>query len=125
MRGKPFELFRRWLISPAGAILAVAAVGLAPARLAAVPGDGDDGAELGPGCSPERPAIAHHAGGVIVENRRSKNPTPPIPCVTPTGWRTSEVGTVVTNSGSVLLQPGVGSPPTGLPIGVLRSVNRG
>src|SRR5713101_4263690 len=42
---------RRWLISAVGVILAVAAIGLAPARLAAAPGDREhEGAELGPGC---------------------------------------------------------------------------
>jgi hypothetical protein len=75
----------------------------------------------GPGCAPDRPAIAHHAGGIRVALGRQTNA--PIPCSTPTGWRTNEMGLVVTNSGTILLQPAL--PPTGTPIGALRSLDQG
>jgi hypothetical protein len=78
------------------------------------------GGGLGPGCAPERPAQAHRAGGVPATGEETL-----VPCVAPTGWRTSEVGVVVTNSGSVLFQPAMGEPPTGFPLGVLRSDDRG
>jgi hypothetical protein len=106
---------RRWLISAVGVILAV---GLAPALAAATP------VEVGPGCAPNRPAVAHHAGGVIVKTPRGQNDTL-IPCLTPTGRRTGEVGVVVSNGGNVLFSPAVGDPPTGFPLGILRSVNLG
>jgi len=114
---------RRWLISAVGVILAVVAIGLAPARLAAAPGDREhEGAELGPGCAPERPAIGHHAGGVIVDLDNDEKA--PIPCATRTGFRTSEVSIVVTNEGSVLFQPAL-PPGTGVPFGLIRSVDQG
>jgi hypothetical protein len=115
---------RRWLVAVIGVILAAGALGLAPARLASAQGDREhEGAELGPGCAPERPAIAHHAGGVIVEDPRGKKHTPPIPCATPTGWRTSEPSIVVTDEGTILFQPTL--PEPGLPNGLIRSVDGG
>jgi hypothetical protein len=105
----------------------IAALALAIAALTAAPafaeGNDHEGAELDPGCAPDRPAIAHHAGGVIANT--DKDEKAPIPCLTPTGYRTAEVGIVVTNAGSVLFHPAVGSPPTGFPLGILRSMNRG
>lgn len=116
----PVGSIRRWLISAVGVIL-TAAVGLTPATAAAAPGDGNHHRDkLGPGCAPNRPAIAHRAGGVIATGRHG---FAPIPCMTPTGFRTSEVSIAVTNHGSVLFQPAV--PQAGLPIGVLRSTDRG
>jgi hypothetical protein len=108
-----------WIIWAAVAIMAVAGT---PAAFAQ--GGKHEGAHLGPGCAPDRPAVAHHAGGVIVARLRGKNETL-IPCLAPTGYRTGEVGTVVTNAGSVLFNPAVSSPPTGFPLGILRSVDRG
>src|ERR1700722_4877764 len=55
---------------------------------------------LGPGCAPDRLATAHQAGGVAVETAEGENETL-IPCLAPTGWRTAEVGMVVTNAASV------------------------
>jgi hypothetical protein len=81
----------------------------------------DEGEELGPGCAPDRAAVSHHAGGVIVEHHGDTNV---IPCATNTGWRTSETAIAVTNRGTVLLQPAVQG-DGGLPIGLLRSTNRG
>src|SRR5712672_1133180 len=78
---------------------------------------------LGPGCAPDRPAIAHRTGGVVVESPRGKAHRPPIPCSTPTGFRTSEISIVITNEGTILFQPVY--PQSGLPIGVLRSVDQG
>jgi hypothetical protein len=82
-------------------------------------------ADLGPGCAPDRPAVAHHAGGVLAATPNGEKA--PIPCVTNTGSRTSEIGLVVTNAGTVLFQPGVTSPGAkiGAPINVLRSVDQG
>jgi len=91
------------------------------------------GRGLGPGCAPERPAIAHHAGGVMAHPDEDEKA--PIPCSTATGFRTSEASIVVTNKGTVLFQPALETDScatqcavnnaTGLPIGVLRSVNQG
>jgi hypothetical protein len=77
--------------------------------------------DLGPGCATDRPAVAHHAGGIAVQ--APKGEKPPIPCVAATGWRSSEVSIVVTNSGTILFQPAV--PPSGFPIAVLRSTDLG
>src|SRR5215472_7537311 len=97
--------------------LTIIALAAGPAVLA-----DDEREDLGPGCAPDRPAVAHHAGGVIVEPPRGGPRL--IPCSTNTGWRTSETGIVVTNRGTVLLQPAVQG-DGGLPIGLLRSSNRG
>jgi hypothetical protein len=95
------------------------------ATLAAAPGafanKEEHARDLGPGCAPERPATAHHAGAVIVEPDEDENA--PIPCATRTDWRTSEVSIVITNPGSILFQPVF--PEAGLPIGLIRSVDRG
>jgi hypothetical protein len=101
-------------------LIGLAAMAFAVATLANAPGAfaKDD---LGPGCAPDRPAIAHHAGGITV--RPDKEERAPIPCVTSTGWRTSEVSIAIGNEGSVLVQPALDA--SGLPIGLLRSVNRG
>ena len=98
--------------------LAVAALAAAPAAFAK---DKDEGAEFGPGCAPDRPAIAHHAGGVIARPDEDENA--PIPCSTNTGWRTEEAAIVVTNAGSLLLQPAFDA--TGAPVGAIRSFDQG
>ena len=78
----------------------------------------------GPGCAPDRPAIPHHAGGIIASV--DKDAEAPIPCSTATGFRTSEVAIVITNEGTVLFEPVLENEMTGLPIGaLLRSTDRG
>jgi len=78
-------------------------------------------ADLGPGCAPTRPAVSHNAGGISV--KAPKGEKAPIPCATATGWRSSEVSIVVTDSGTILFQPAV--PAAGFPIAVLRSTDLG
>jgi hypothetical protein len=86
------------------------------------PGNGHQ--NLGPGCAPDRPAVAHRAGGVIAVDPSGKNHDPaPIPCYTKTGWRTSEIGFVVANNGNLVLQP-VFDGDEG-PIGAITSTNQG
>lgn len=103
------------------AVLSFGAVAFATPRSAWAKGDDEgEGANLGPGCAPERPAIAHHAGGVVVGKPRG---TPPIPCATRTGFRTSEISMVITKKGTILFQPAF--PQSGHPIGVIRSVDQG
>src|SRR5713226_5343185 len=102
--------------SLAGTALALA-IAAAPAAFAEDSGEGRD---LGPGCAPDRPAVPHHAGGVFANPGREK---PPLPCVTTTGWRTSEISIAVTNAGTVLFEPAIAA--FGRPVGALRSVDRG
>jgi hypothetical protein len=79
---------------------------------------------LGSGCALDRPAIAHHADGVVVETSKAKAHAPaPIPCVTSTGWRTQEISIVISVAETVLFEPALHA--SGVPIGVLRSVNQG
>lgn len=115
------RLCRLWVI------VVMTALAFAIATLAAAPvffaKDKDEEVELGPGCAPGRPAIAHHAGGVIADTDRDEKA--PIPCATRTGFPTGEPSIVVTNAGTVLFQPNLESDTTGLPVGVLRSVDRG
>jgi len=47
----------------------------------------------------------------------------PVACSTPTGWRTSEIGIAVTKAGTVVLAPAF--PEAGLPIGIIRSTDKG
>src|SRR2546422_9828507 len=106
------------------AVLVVGAAAIATSQSVRAGGNREsEGGNLGPGCAPERPAIAHHAGGVAVEDRRGEERRAPVPCSTRTGFRTSEVSIAVTNQGTVLVQPAF--PQGGAPIGVLRSVDRG
>jgi hypothetical protein len=116
------RLVARRVIFAIGVVAVLATVALAPAGAGARSGhERDHGTGLGPGCAPDRPAVAHHAGGVIASGGNRDNA--PIPCMTTTGFRTSEVSIAVTNDGSVLVQPAV--PQAGLPIGVLRSTDQG
>jgi hypothetical protein len=103
-----------------GIVLAVGILGFAPARVGAA--STAPNGSLGPGCAADRPAVAHHAGGVAADIPGKGHPAP-IPCATNTGFRTSEVSIAVTNRGTVLFQPAF--PETGSPIGVLRSADRG
>ena len=87
----------------------------------------------GSGCASDRPAIAHYDGGVTVPLPPGKEP--PIPCVTATGFHTGEISIVLTNAGTVLLQPAwetltidgpvVSVGQAGPPIPVIRSADRG
>jgi hypothetical protein len=99
------------------------ATSLAGSATVLASGEGEHERDLGPGCAPERPAVPHRAGGVRV--RVPEHERAPIPCSTNTGFRTSEIGLVVTNSGSIVgFQPALQT-DTGFPIGVLRSINEG
>src|SRR3954452_11502118 len=51
----------------------------------------------GPGCDPSRPAVAHHAGGKVVDLAAPVR----IPCATETGYFTGETGIGVTQTGRV------------------------
>lgn len=101
------------------AALLLALVGLRVSTTAFAKDEGG----LGPGCASDRPAIAHRANGIRVVLGQRANA--PIPCSTNTGYRTSEIGMVVTNSGSIVgFQPGLQTPwvgfgqacPLGLPV---------
>jgi hypothetical protein len=76
---------------------------------------------LGPGCAPDRPAIAHHAGGKALTHPPDEAKKAPIPCSTSTGWRTGEISLVVTNLGTLLFQPAINNHT----IGVIRSTDQG
>jgi hypothetical protein len=80
--------------------------------------------DLGPGCAPDRPAIPHHAGGIIVTLPPGQAKKAPIPCATSTGYRTGEISLVVTKMGTLLFQPALAN-ATGTPVGVLRSTDKG
>src|SRR2546423_1139084 len=59
---------------------------------------------LGPGCDASRPAVAHHAGGVVV------SPPPaggPVACSVSTGFPGAESHLVVTDQGTVIYTPAV------------------
>src|SRR5262249_39039283 len=112
----------RWLPSTVVVTIAIAiGIPVVPDALANDEHEHRHHRHLGPGCAPDRPAIAHHAGGVPV--RVHEHERAPIPCLTPTGYRAGEASIAVTNEGTVLFQSAF--PEAGLPIGVLRSVDRG
>jgi len=75
------------------------------------------------GCAPDRSAVPHHAGGLVVALSLGQAKRAPIPCVTPTGWRTNEMGLAVTNAGTILIGPAF--PEAGSPIGLIRSGDQG
>jgi hypothetical protein len=102
-------------IAPAFAALAIAAT--APTFAASAIAKG--GSE--PGCASDRQALAHYAGGVVVHGFKRRDT--PVPCSASTGIRSSEIGIVVSNDHSVLLQPAVAA--AGFPIGVVRSTDDG
>jgi hypothetical protein len=108
-------------ISAAVEILIVAPVVLFISLSTALAGD-DEGA-LGPGCTPNRPAIPHHAGGITLNLPREKADKAPIPCLTNTGWRDKETSIVVSNKGTVLVQSAF--PASSSPVGLIRFVNNG
>src|SRR5712664_1595164 len=74
------------------------------------------------GCDGGRPAVAHRAGGAPATNSDHGRKAP-VACSTPTGWRTSEIGIAVTKAGTVVLAPAF--PEAGLPIGIIRSSDKG
>jgi hypothetical protein len=113
--------FRRCSLTVAFAVAIAASLAAVPTVFAS--GESEHERDLGPGCAPERRAIAHRAGGVVV--RPHDHERAPIPCVTATGFRTSEIAIVITNNGTILFQPALASEMTGLPIGLLSSVDRG
>ncbi len=103
--------------------LVVGALAIATSRLA-VAGDsrGHEHEDLGPGCAPDRRAIAHRAGG-RAESPTGREDSRPIPCVSDTGLRTGEPSIAVTNEGTILFQPNMTS-ATGS-VGLVRSVDQG
>jgi hypothetical protein len=107
---------RSWLISAVGGMLAVGVVALVPGGAA---GAASREQTLGPGCAPERPAVAHYAGGVIATRHDG---SAPIPCMTTTGFPTSEVSVAVTNQGAVLFNPAIAENGSE---GIIRSVDQG
>jgi hypothetical protein len=54
-----------------------------------------------PGCAPELPVVAHHAGGALVPASL------PTACVTETGMATSESTIGVTQHGTVVYSPAI------------------
>ena len=56
-----------------------------------------------PGCHPEWPAVAHHAGGQRVSPPAGSSP--PVACATQTGFATSESTVAVSNSGAIFYSP--------------------
>lgn len=100
--------------------LAGCALGCAPVRVANTPAGRGPETTLGAGCAPDRPAIAHHAGGGVVKSPRG---AAPIPCSTATGFRSSEVSVGLTKAGTLMFQPAV--PASGFPVGLIRSVDKG
>ena len=76
----------------------VAAIALLPSAAQAV--------SAGPGCAPNRPAIAHHPGGVVA---RPQPRGAPIPCGMQTGFAGGESAIAVTNGGAVFYAPAVQS----------------
>src|ERR1700747_1291560 len=77
----------RWLIrTPVTAALSVVVTSLFVAPTAFAQAKESRESVSGPGCAPDRPAIAHHAGGAIASV--DKNEKAPIPCTSSTGFRT-------------------------------------
>jgi hypothetical protein len=60
-----------------------------------------------PGCAPERPAVAHHQGGVALDPQPAGAP---IPCGVLTGFGSSETRVAVNGSGTVFFNPAVATP---------------
>jgi hypothetical protein len=112
---------RRWLVPAASVMVALTALGLAPAGLAAPQEKGE--AQPAAGCAPDRPALPHHAGGVAADAPQGTKP--PIPCFTHTGMRTGEVSIAITKTGTILFRPAWGSEEFGPPAGLIRSTDGG
>jgi len=87
-----------------GALVAILVAGFAMPGAAPVSGAP---APPGPGCAPDRPAIAHRPGGPAL------NPQPPhapIPCGVLTGFGGAEARIAVDRSGAVFFNPAVKDP---------------
>jgi hypothetical protein len=117
-------------ISAISVILAVAAIGLTQGCTRSPSPPATSRSTGSEGCAPDRPAIAHSAGGVTVTPPPGKEP--PVPCVTATGFHTGEISIVLTNAGTLLFQPAWTDTPivsvghqAGPPIPVIRSADRG
>lgn len=61
----------------------------------------------GPGCRPNDPAVAHHAGGQLLVPQPTSRP---VPCGVFTGFGGSETRIQVTNDGTVVYEPAVLTP---------------
>lgn len=105
-----------------GLIVAVTAVAFAPARFGAIP-PAKANSSSGAGCAPDRPAIAHRAGGIPADAPQGVRP--PIPCFVNTGLRTSEVSIAIAKTGTILLRPVWDSEELGPPAGLVRSTDGG
>jgi hypothetical protein len=107
---------------------AIVALAIVTSRSAVAGNDRERGREdLGPGCAPDRPAIAHRADGLAErskgENAGGEEDASPIPCLSNTGLRTGEPSIAVTNEGTILFQPNMTS-ATGS-VGLVRSDDQG
>lgn len=100
-------------------IVLMGIVGLSLASPSAQRDDRSRSGGMGPGCAPGRPAVAHRAGGGLAT---APPGSAPIPCVTATGYPTSEPSIAVTNRGTVLFNPAIAADRTD---GVIRSVDGG
>src|SRR5262249_9499954 len=78
------------------------------------------GGSMGHADDEGRPAVAHHARGVGASRPVDAAPRA---FTIPTWWRTSELALVVTNDGTVIVQPAFDA--SGSPIGVIRSDDGG
>ena len=79
----------RGIRGPAGLAMVVVCAFAAAAPAA-------EGASLGAGCAPSRPAVAYYAGGQIVPAPQKR-----VPCATETGFYTGETGIGVSRNGTV------------------------
>jgi hypothetical protein len=70
--------------------------------LALAPGAGAATHPKGPGCSPNRPAVAHFGGGIRAPGRRH---SAPVPCATFVGTTSEAASVGVTRRGSVFYAP--------------------
>jgi hypothetical protein len=98
-------------------VLALGVLGFAPALVGAA--SAARNGSLGPGCAPDRPAVAHYAEGVVATGRHGHAP---IPCMTRTGFPTSEVSIAVTNRAAILFNPVIAADGSQ---GLTRSVDGG
>jgi len=84
--------------------MVIVLAGLSAATTAAAPPPQNQSSDLGPGCAPDRAAVAHHVGGVKVDAPRGSEA--PVPCLSANpGVRVGEESIVVTNLGTVILRP--------------------
>jgi hypothetical protein len=100
---------RRWLVNAStgwlrqgllGAALLSLGLGAAPVAVAAPSAAPLKG--VGPGCDPDRPAVATHAGGVVLSPQPARGP---IPCATVVGTTSEAADVGVLRPGSVFYAP--------------------